>query len=139
MTQPVKIPKPVPDPEGLNAEFYQHCARGELRFQRCSECNAWRHLPRFMCAQCGSVRWTWAPASGRGKIFTWTVTHQAMHPAFAGDVPYAVVVVELEEGVRMVSALRGVSPADLQLGLPVRVEFEPVSEGVALPVFRAAA
>lgn len=130
------IPKPAPDPDGLNAEFYEHCAKGELCFQRCEDCGTWRHLPRYMCAACGSDRWKWAASSGRGKIFTWTVTHQAMHPAFAADVPYAIIVVELEEGVRMVSASRGIAPSALELGLPVRVEFERLSEQMALPVFR---
>jgi uncharacterized OB-fold protein len=58
-----------------------------------------------------------------------------MHPSFADDVPYAVVVVELEEGVRMVSGLRGLPPEALELDLPVEVEFEKVSEEIVLPYF----
>ena len=129
-------PKLAPSPEGLNAEFYRHCARGELCFQRCSECGTWRHLPRFMCARCGSERWSWERSTGRGRVYSWTVTHQAMHPAFAADVPYAVLVVELEEGVRMVGRLRDLPPADLELDLPVEVVFDPISDEVALPGFR---
>jgi uncharacterized OB-fold protein len=136
MSETRAIPKPVPDPEGLNEAWYRFCAQGELRFQRCTECGSWRHLPRVMCAACGSTEWEWVPSSGRGKIFSWTVTHQAMHPAFAGDVPYAVIVVELDEGVRMVSGLRGLEPAQLSLDLPVRVEFEPISDEIAMPYFR---
>ena len=129
-------PKLAPSPEGLNAEFYRHCARGELRFQRCSECGTWRHLPRFMCAQCGSERWSWELSSGRGRVYSWTVTHQAMHPAFAAEVPYAVLVVELDEGVRMVGRLRDLLPADLELSLSVEIVFDPISDEVALPGFR---
>ncbi len=128
--------KPIPDPEGLNAEWYEHCAKRELRFQRCAECRSWRHLPRHMCPDCGSPEWEWEASSGRGVIYTWTVTHQAMHPAFADDVPYSVVVVELEEGVRMVSGVRGLTPDQLKLNLPVRVEFEAVAPEVLLPYFR---
>jgi uncharacterized OB-fold protein len=138
MSEPAGIPRPVPAPEGLNAEFYARCAEGQLCFQRCTACGAWRHLPRQMCAACGSTAWEWAPSSGRGKVYTWTVTHQAMHPAFANDIPYAIVVVELEEGVRMVSALRGLPPDRLELGLPVEVELERVSDTIALPYFRPA-
>jgi len=126
--------KPVPKPEGLNAEFYAHCARRELRFQRC-ECGVWRHPPRLLCAACGSDRWEWAAASGHGRVHTWTVTHQALHPAYADDVPYALLVVEMDEGVRMVATLRDLDPADLELDLPVEVAFEPRSETITLPCF----
>ena len=93
MTKPPSPPKPIPEPDGLNAEFYEQCTKGRLYFQRCTACEAWRHLPRDMCPKCGSADWEWSPSSGRGKIYSWTVTHRAMHPSFAGDVPYAVVVV----------------------------------------------
>lgn len=137
MSDPPAAPKPTLRPTGLAAEFYGHCAAGELRFQRCSGCGRWRHLPRAMCAQCGSPAWEWAVSSGRGRIFSWTVTHQPSHPAFAAEVPYAVAVVEMEdEPVRMVSRLRGIEPEAIELDLPVEVAFEPVSEALALPVFR---
>jgi uncharacterized OB-fold protein len=94
-----------------------------------------------LCAACGSERWEWALATGRGRVFTWTVTHQALHPAYADDVPYALVVVEMDEGVRMVSSLCGLDPADLALDLPVEVVFETRSDptgtaSVTLPCFR---
>jgi uncharacterized protein len=126
----------IPNPTGLNAEFFAHCARGELRFQRCSACNAWRHPPRYRCGACGSGAWTWERSSGRGRVFSWTVTHQALDPAFAEDAPYAVVVVELEEGPRLVGNLVDLDPADLELDLPVEVVLEQVSDTVALTQFR---
>jgi uncharacterized OB-fold protein len=129
------VNKPLPHPDGLNAEFYEYCAQRELRFQRCA-CGVWRHPPRVLCAACGSEQWEWAGASGRGRVFTWTVTHQALHPAYADDVPYALLVVEMDEGVRMVSTLRELDPADLALDLPVEVVFEPRSETITLPCFR---
>jgi hypothetical protein len=89
-----------------------------------------------MCARCGSWNWQWQPSSGQGRIYTWTVTHQPLHPAFADAIPYAVVVVELDEGVRLVSGLRELAVGDLRLDLPVEVILEPVSEGMALPFFR---
>ncbi len=136
MSERPAIPKPIPKPDELNAEFYEHCAKEKLCFQRCHECRTWRHIQRSMCAKCGSTDWEWEASSGRGRIFTWTVTHQAIHPAFADDVPFAVVVVELEEGVRIVSGLRELAPAEITLDLPVEVEFERVSEQIALPYFR---
>ena len=125
----------IPQPVGLNAEFYAWCARGELRFQRCDSCRAWRHPPRFACAACGSSEWSWARSAGRGRVFTWTVTHQALDPAFADRVPYAVVVAELDEGPRLVGNLRGIAVDELRLELPVEVVFEPVSDTVALTHF----
>ena len=136
MDEHPSVPKPVPNPDGLNADFYAHCAKGTLCFQRCKSCGTWRHLPRDMCAKCGSPEWEWSPSSGLGRIYSWTVTHRALHPAFAGDVPYAVVIVELEEGVRMVSGLRGLPPEKLELDLPVEVELERVSDEVAIPYVR---
>ena len=69
-------------------------------------------------------------------MFSWTVVHQATHPAFAAEVPYAVVVVETDEGVRFVSNLRDAGPEALRLGLPVEVAFEEVDEGLTLPMVR---
>jgi uncharacterized OB-fold protein len=132
------VPKPRPNLDGLTLEFYEHCARGELRFQRCEACGTWRHPPRVLCAVCGASRWGWQRSSGRGRLFTWTVVHQAMHPAFAPDVPYAVVVVETEEGVRLVSNLRDAGPELLRLDALVQVVFERVDDDLTLPMFRPA-
>jgi uncharacterized OB-fold protein len=130
-------PRPVPEPDDdLVAAFWDHCSRAELRFQRCADCGAWRHLPRILCAGCQSPRSTWERSSGRGTIFSWTITHQPLVRNFPEPVPYAVIVVELEEGVRMVSGLRDLAPADLAIGLAVEVVFETVADGVALPFFR---
>lgn len=126
----------VPATTGLTGEFYGHCARGELRFQRCDACGAWRHPPRYRCGACGSDAWTWTRSSGRGRVFTWTVTHRPIDPAFADEVPYAIVVAELEEGPRLVGNLRGLDPSLLRLDLPVEVGFDAAGEGVALVHFR---
>ena len=121
---------------GLNAELYAFWAQGELRLQRCAQCRTWRHPPRYRCAACGSAETTWDLASGRGRVFSWTITHRAVDPAF--EPPYAVVVVELEEGPRLVGNLAGIELAELRLDLPVVVELEPVSDTIALVTFRPA-
>jgi uncharacterized protein len=131
------IPKPrTQDP--LDEAFWAYCSQRELRFQCCDDCGAWRFLPRYMCAQCGSPDYTWAEVCGRGAIYTWTVIHQAMHPAFAADVPYVAAVVELEEGVRLATRLVGCEPDDLRLGKPVRLVFRDLGEGVIAPWFEPA-
>ena len=126
----------MPSAQGLNLEFYQQLARGALHLQRCDACETWRHPPRYRCGPCGSDRWSWRPSSGQGRIHSWTVTHRALHPAFADDVPYAVVVVELDEGPRLVSDLRGLDPAELTLDLPVEVELERAEADWTLHHFR---
>jgi uncharacterized OB-fold protein len=130
--------RPTPNPEGLNAEFYAWCAREELRVQRCSACGTWRHPPCVVCARCNSDAWSWERASGPGRVYTWKVTHQALVPGWAEEVPYAVAVVELEEGVRLVSAVREVAPRDLRIGMAVKVGFVKASDTVGLHWFRPA-
>ncbi len=130
--------RPVPTMEGMTAEFYDFCARGELRFQQCGNCGTWRHVPRLMCADCGSWEWEWARSSGRGRLFTWTVVHRPMHPAFAEQLPYAPAMIELEEGVRMISWVIDCPPEELVRGMPVAVVFERVDDSLTLPKFRRA-
>ena len=128
--------KPLPLMDGTSGEFYQYCKNHELRFQRCMKCGKWRHVPRDMCAECGSWDWEWAKSSGRGKLFTWTVVTLPMHPAFKEEVPYAVCLIDMEEGPRVVSRIVDVAPQDLRMGLPVEVIFDAVTPEVTLPRFR---
>ena len=126
----------LPNPMGPSAELYAFWALGELRLQRCAACRAWRHPPRYRCAACGSPDVTWDLASGRARVFTWTITHRAVDPAF--EPPYAVVVAELEEGPRLVGMLDGIANDELRLDLPVVVALEPANDAVALVTFRPA-
>lgn len=130
--------KPLPKMEGLTKEFYDFCAQGELRFQRCKCCGAWRHVPREICAECSSFDWEWAKSSGQGTVYTWTVVERALHPAFGQSTPYAPVVVELEGGVRLLTQITDVPPAELKIGMPVKVNFQAVTPEVTLPYFKRA-
>jgi uncharacterized protein len=134
--KPYKLP--LPHARGMAAEFYNFCKQHDLRFQRCSDCGTWRHVPRDMCAKCGSYKWEWARSSGKGKVFSWTTAIQPMMPQFADKVPYSPAIIELEEGVRMVTWISDVKPDDLQLGLAVEVAFDDVTDDVSLPKFRRA-
>lgn len=136
----VAPPKPRPRPQDpIEQDFWERCQSGRLHFQRCSACHGWRHLPRYMCARCGSPEFTWEPSSGRGKLFSWTVTHQALHPAFAGEVPFIAAVVEMEEGVRMATRLVDCELEQVVLDMPVDLTFEQLADDFRLPVFRPAA
>jgi uncharacterized OB-fold protein len=130
--------RPLPRRRGMAGEFYEYCKKHELRFQRCTDCGTWRHVPRDMCAKCGSFNWAWAQSSGKGKLFSWTTVMQPMLPQFADRVPYSPVVVEMDEGVRILSELVDVPNEELRLGLPVEVAFDDVTPEVTLPKFRRA-
>ncbi len=138
MPETPDYPRPLPRLRGFAADFYAYCRKHELRFQRCANCGRWRHVPRDMCAACGSFDWEWVRSSGKGTLFSWTTTMQPMMPQFADLVPYSPVVVELEEGVRMLSWLVDVDADDFALGLPVEVVFDDVTPDVTLPKFRRA-
>jgi len=127
---------PLPELDGLHGAFYAHCKNRALHFQRCDDCQTFRHVPREMCAECGSWNWSWQPSSGRGKVFTWTIVERPMHPSFAQACPYAPVVVEMEEGVRLLSEVTGVAPADLEIDMEVEVHYDDVTDEVALPKFK---
>ncbi len=109
---------------GTGDEFYAWCARGELRVRRCRACREWCHVPRLICPSCAATDWAWERVAGTGRVYSWTIVHRAMHPAFMGDVPYAVLVVELDEGPRIVSGLVGCAPDALVMEMPVEVVFE---------------
>ena len=131
-----EINVPGPRMEGWAKQVYDWCGMGELRFQRCNDCGALRYVPRDLCASCGSFESEWMRSNGRGTVFTYTIAVRAMHPAFAGEVPYAVAIVELDEGVRMLSRVVDCPPEELRIGMQVDVDFKSVSETVTLPVFR---
>ena len=127
-------PRLLPAPTGLNAELYAFWAHGELRLQRCTACHAWRHPPRYRSAACGSADYGWELTSGRAHVFTWTITHRPVDPAFVP--PYTVVVAELEEGPRLVGTLEGIEQSELGLDLPVRIELVAASDTIGLVTFR---
>ena len=130
--------KYVPDPDGRNADFYQHLADGQLHLQACDGCARVLHPPRFRCAACGSDALTFQPSPGRGRLFSWTVTHRPVDAAWAAEgLPFATVVVAMDEGVRLVGGWRG-SAEDLSLDLPVVAEIEPASDAFAFLYFRPA-
>jgi uncharacterized OB-fold protein len=131
-------PRPVPQPDEDSAPFWEAAARHELVIQRCASCGTLRHPPRPMCPTCRSTETTWVRASGRGRVWSWVVAHPPVLPAFADKVPYNVVVIQLEEGIRMIGNLLDVPPGQITEGMKVTVDFEDVEDGVSLPAWRPA-
>ncbi|MCC7078017.1 MAG: OB-fold domain-containing protein [Acidimicrobiia bacterium] len=116
--------------------FWEAVARHELSLQRCSGCKTWLMPPRPMCPRCQSAESEWVPVSGRGKIHSWVTYPESPHPAF--EAPYSVILVELDEGVRLVSNPSGIAPEELEMDMPVEVVFEDVSDDFALYKFKRA-
>lgn len=129
--------KPLPDlsfEEGK--EFWTYTKKHELRIPRCVDCGTYRWRPRPMCANCYSMNTEWVRTSGKGTLYTWTVVHHPMGEAWVSEVPYAVAVVTLDEGVRLVSNILDCPPEELRAGMPLEVVFEDVTDEITLPKFR---
>jgi uncharacterized OB-fold protein len=130
--------KLVPSVSVETRPYWDGLKERRLRLQRCADCGKVRHYPRPMCDACWSMNVDWVDASGRGTVHSWTETHCAFHPGFKGDLPYVLVTVDLEEGVRMNARVREIGVESLRVGLPVRVAFETATEELVLPVFEPA-
>jgi uncharacterized protein len=128
--------KPLPQVTPEMKPFWDAARRHELVVQRCTGCGTHRFPARDICSRCLSRDAAWTPVSGRGSVFSWAIMHQVYHPGFAAEVPYAVVVIELDEGARLVSNLVDCPPADIRAGMPVEVVFDDVAPDVSLPKLR---
>jgi len=128
--------KPVPAVTPELRPFFEAARAEKLVVQRCAGCGRRRFPPRDICSHCLGREADWVASSGRGKIVTWNVMHQVYHPGFADEAPYAVVLVELDDGARMISNVVDCPLERLAVGLPVEVTFEKLSDEVSLPKFR---
>lgn len=107
-----------------------------LRFQRCAGCRAWRFPPQPMCPRCSSLESAWEPASGRARLLSWVVVYPPVLPAWKERTPFAVVLVECEEGVRTMGGLLGATADDLRMDMPMRVDFAASPDGDLVPQWR---
>jgi uncharacterized OB-fold protein len=130
--------KPLPIPDADSEVFWKGLRQGVLLLQHCLDCRQVHYYQQGICRDCGSERLEHRPASGRGTVYSYSVVHRAPGPAFKSDTPYAVLLVELEEGPRMISSLVDADPESVTFGMPVELVCEPVSEEIALPRFKPA-
>jgi len=119
------------------AFFWEGVAQGRLLVQRCGGCDALRHPPRPMCPACNSLAWDPYETTGRGQVYSFVMPRHPRYPGF--DDPHIAVLVELEEGLRLVSNLGEVEPEDVTIGMPVEVFYATFEGGIVLPQFRPAA
>ncbi|CAL9307749.1 bifunctional MaoC family dehydratase N-terminal/OB-fold nucleic acid binding domain-containing protein [Streptomyces sp. SudanB52_2052] len=125
-------PRPVVNRD--NAGFWEGVARHELLIQRCTGCGTLRFPWLPGCNGCGSPDWDTVGASGEGTVYSYVVLHHPPFPAF--EPPYAVGLIELAEGVRIVSNVVGVPYDKVRIGMPVRLEFRRYDDELVLPVFQ---
>ena len=130
--------KPIPDPSPHARPFWDGAKAGKLMLPRCTNCNRAHWYPRHICPHCHSTDLEWFEASGEGRVHTFAVQHRAFG-GWAEEAPFVTAYIDLNEGDRMLTVLRGVDPKapDLNwIGRTVRVEFEPASEDVHIPFWR---
>ena len=130
--------KPIPRPAPESKPYWEAAAGHRFEIPRCNACARFYFPPARSCPHCLSADVGFAPASGRGKVFSFVVFDRVYHPGFEHETPYAVALIELEEGPRLISNVIGVDPEKLRCDSPVAVVFEDVAEGVAVPKFRPA-
>jgi uncharacterized OB-fold protein len=94
--------------------FFDGARNHRLVVQKCGSCGRLRFPPASICSECLSHDLQWTAVSGRGRVFSYSIMHRAYHPAFANKVPYALVVIELEEGGKLNSNVVGIEPHRLQ-------------------------
>ena len=130
------LPRPM-DPK-LTQPFWEAAKRHELIIPRCRSCSRYFWYPRQACPRCLKEDWEWTPASGRGRLYSYTVVRQPQNPAFQEDVPYAYAIVQLEEGVRMISNVVGAPVEELRVDMPLAVTFDDVTPEQTLVKFKPA-
>ena len=119
--------KPVPVPDHITAKFWDAAKHHKLLIQSC---------PQSYCRGCLSENIAWSEASGRGKVYSYTIIHRPPSLRFQEDVPYTVAIVKLDEGVRMMSNIIGIDPEDVRVGMAVEVVFDDITPTISLPKFR---
>ena len=120
--------------------FWDGCAGGELRVQRCTACRATQFPPRGRCGQCGASELEWAATDLRGEVYSFTVVHRAPSQAFRADCPYVVALVDVAPGARLMLNVTGCNPESVYIGMRVGIEFEQrfdADESVTVPIARA--
>jgi uncharacterized OB-fold protein len=130
---PKKIERIRPVENYDSKHFWQGLRDGKLLIQRCESCNTLRHPPQPMCEKCQSLDWSGIESKGLGTIHSYTVMHYPEIPPF--DYPNIIVLIDLDEGVRITSQLEGSDPDDINIGSRVTTNIKEVQEGLSLPIF----
>ena len=130
--------KPIPAQGTHTRPFWEGTKLGKLMLPHCQDCNRVHWYPRFICPSCQSMNLDWIQASGEGTVHTYAVQHMAFG-AWQKEAPYVTAYIDLKEGDRMLTVLRGVDankPEEIKIGAKVKVEFEKASDDTYIPFWR---
>lgn len=128
--------KPLPTIDKWNRPFWDACREHRLTAQRCGETGRFWFPPGPVSPFSGTSNWSWGNLTGQGCIRSWVIMHQAYFKAFADEIPYNIVQIELDEGPILISNLVGVANDDIEAGARVSVVFEEATEEIHIPKFR---
>ena len=132
-------PPPVPMADPLTQPFWDGTGEHRLLIQRCTACGTYIHLPRPVCRNCLSFDLDYAEVSGRGTLYSFTITHKVFHPYFADQAPYVLATIELDEqsGLMFLANIVDIDHSEVRIGMELHVGFEPLGPDHTIPVFRA--
>ncbi len=130
--------KPLPVIQTWSKAFWEGTKKRKLLIQECQDCKAKIFYPRRACPECWSSNLGWTESKGKGKVYAFTVTMSDVEPRFAGDLPYVLALIELDEGIRMMGNIIGEDPKDFRIGMNVEVVFEDVTPEITLPKWKPA-
>lgn len=128
--------KPIPTVQPWTEEFWRATKKHRLLIQECQNCNGLIFYPRKYCPQCWSTDLGWREASGKAKVYTFTVMRDQVEPKFMADLPYVLAMVDIEEGVRMMTQIVECDADTVKIGMDVEVIFRDITDQHALPLFR---
>lgn len=129
--------KPLPGLDEVNTPYWQAAREGRLLIQECPACGHRQWYPRALCTRCAAEP-EWLETTGRATVHTYTVIRQQGIPAFKAELPYAIVMVALEEGPLVFGAMPGIDPDTVSIGMPVEVYFAAASDTIGVPYWRPA-
>jgi uncharacterized OB-fold protein len=132
--------RPLPVIDDSNRNYWDGARRHRLVLDRCCDCGTYAHPPRAMCLECRCGDFEPTEISGRGRVYSWSVMHSPGNPGFDDRLPYAVLIVELDEqpGLFTIGNLLEGEVDDLEIGMPVEVTWEELTDRITLPQWRPA-
>ena len=125
----------LPTPTTVTTAFWEATKCHKLLLQKCIHCESYIFYPRAFCPECLSQDLEWVESSGEGTIYSYTIIYHSPIREFEHLVPYIIAIIELKEGVRIMSNIVHCKPAEIHVGMTVHVIFEEVSKDISLPKF----
>ena len=127
--------KPLPRIDEWNRVHWDGAREGRLMIQACSDCDTLRYAGSKLCPHCHGTNSEWKQACGKGVVWSWCVFHRAYFKGFESELPYNVVLIELDEGLKVYSNVVNMTNESLRIGMRVRAVFETATEEVTLVKF----